>query len=179
MKRHRTTPGFIDQLKDSIKSLKDMKPGEMHVFSINARYGHYQIAIGPEHKSSDPYSNKGKRPIEISGEIHHLFVSPRAISIHPSRKQVMQNMRGTVIMRDLSIHLVDPDGKGEHLASKVSNTIHARECINLAGDKGNKLIEEADTDSHLKMAAYRIAQEDILKTLKEDNECNEEHSDTS
>ena len=81
--------------------------------------------------------------------------------------------RDTVIMRDLSIHIVDPRGDGEHLKREANNNLHARECINLAGDDGQKIIEEAGNDDHLMLAAYRIIQRDILKALKERKEATE------
>lgn len=164
MKRKRAQEAFLERLRQAVQSLKHMKPGEVHVFSINASYGHYQIVIGPEQRGKERQEHK--RPIEINGEIHHLFVSPRAVSIHPSRGQVMRNMKDTVIMRDLSIHLVDPKGDGEHLEREANNNLHARECINLAGDDGEKIIEEAGNDANLMLAAYRIVQQDILASLR-------------
>ena len=69
-------------------------------------------------------------------------------------------------MRDLSIHLVDPKGDGKHLKQEANNNLHARECINLAGDDGEKIIEEVGHDAGLMLAAYRIVQQDILKSLR-------------
>ncbi|MBT3181727.1 MAG: hypothetical protein HN337_04365 [Deltaproteobacteria bacterium] len=162
MKKRKAHLPFIDQLRHAIKSLKKMKPGEVHVLSINANYGHYQIVIGPE-ESSDH-----NRSIEINGEIHHLFVTPKNISAQPSKRQVEQNLKNTVIMRNLMIHLRDPKGDGKHLIimSKNDNGLHPRECINLAGNDGERLMNELEHKSSYSLAAYRIIQKDILSALK-------------
>ncbi|HPQ80212.1 MAG TPA: hypothetical protein PLZ86_00605 [bacterium] len=136
------------------------------MLSIDANYGRYRIVIGPEDALSSA-KRENKRPIEINGEIHHIFVSPRTMRIHPSRRQVEHNMKDTVIMRDLSIHLVDPRGDGSHVEAKGNGELKARECINLAGEIGQKIIEKTSRDDHMMMAAYRIVQRDILKALKE------------
>lgn len=142
-----------------------MKPGERHVISINANYGHYQLVIGPSPAREKAASS---RPIEISGEIHHLFVSPRKISPYPTQNQVTDNLKDTVIMRGLSIHLRDPQGDGSHLAeAEESNGMHAREYINLAGKDGDHLIKEVQSSSTMRMEAYHIIQRDILNALKE------------
>ncbi len=162
MRKNKAHLPFIDQLRHAIKSLKKMKPGEVHVLSINANYGHYQIVIGPEE------SKDHNRSIEINGEIHHLFVTPKHISTQPSKKQVQQNLKNTVIMRNLMIHLHDPKGDGNHLVimSKNDNGLHPRECINLAGHDGKRLMDEVEHNSRYSLAAYRIIQKDILNALK-------------
>lgn len=169
MNRRRSHERFLDKLKEAIRSLKEMKPGEVHVFNINASYGRYQVVIGPEGAEARKGA-KEARPIEINGEIHHLFVSPGAVRIHPSRRQVNHYMQDTVIMRDLSIHIVDPEGGGEKLARSDRNGMRARECINLAGNEGQKIIERTEQDGRMMMAAYRIVQQDILKALKDKRE---------
>lgn len=163
---------FIKQLRHVVRSLKRMKPGEVHVLSINANYGHYQVVIGPKQQGEKAAKGMESRPIEINGEIHHLFISPHAVRVYPSKGQILHNLRDTVIMRDLEIHLHDPMGDGRHLAmmEKGDNGIHARECINLAGNEGEKLLEKAEHDTHLSMAAYRIIQRDILRALTERKE---------
>lgn len=169
MKRRRSHASFLEELKGVVRSLRKMKPGEVHVISINASYGHYQIVIGPEN-----HSNKGghTRPIEINGEIHHLFVSPHAVRAQPSKEQMTHNLRDTVIMRDLRVHIIDPAGDGEHIAhDKMSaDELSAREYINLAGNIGEKIIHDAPHSHYVTMAAYKIIQEDIIKSFKEDRE---------
>ena len=162
MKKHGSS--FIVQLKDSVRSLKHIKPNEVHILSINAKYGHYQIVIGPAEKGDDD-----TRSIEINGEVHHLFVSPKDVRVHPSKDQIDKNLHDTVVMRDLTIHLKDPKGDGEHLQNneKQPETIEPKECINLAGEEGEKLVKDATHSSRVSMATYRIIQEDIISSLKE------------
>ena len=101
MKRHRSHASFIENLRQKIRSLRKMKPEDIHVFTIDASYGRYQIVIGPLEKNH-------RRSLEIDGNIHHLFISPKAISPNPSKNQIRTNLKNTIIMRDLSVHLFDP-----------------------------------------------------------------------
>ena len=169
MKKRRKDGAFIDELRRMVRTLKKMKAGEVHIMSINANYGHYQIVIGPEEHEVGPHRKGHDRPIEINGEIHHLFVSPRTVTAYPSKHEVLENLKHTVIMRDLSVHLLDPKGDGQHLTELTNggNGIHAREYINLAGSKGKKLIEKVEHSDKLSLDAYRIVQKDILRALKE------------
>jgi hypothetical protein len=158
---------FIGELRSLVAKLKRMRPGESHVFSINANYGHYQLVVGPGLKAGEKGSGE-RRPIEINGEIHHLFLTPRSVSAHPSKQQIASNLRDTVIVRGLALHLRDPRGDGKHLtpANGHGNGIHAREYINLAGSSGKRLIEEVEHSDEMSLEAYRIVQQDILHALK-------------
>jgi hypothetical protein len=157
---------FIEELRNKIRALKKMRPSDVHVISVNASFGHYQIIIGPESHSGPHHVRL--RPIEINGEIHHLFLSPSNIGPQPSREQMRHNMRNTVIMRHLNIHLSDPTGDGKHLhMPKHENGMHAGHYINLAGDKGRKMLDEAEHSRRYALAAYRIVQKDILDSLKD------------
>ncbi|MFH0798933.1 MAG: hypothetical protein V2A66_01985 [Pseudomonadota bacterium] len=170
MNRRRSKEPFLEQLKAVVGSLRRMKPGEVQILSVNARYGHYQICVGAAKGGEEGRREGGKdRPIEIHGEIHHLFVSPDAVRANPSKRQMIENLKDTVIVRGLYIRLRDPKGDGQHLdhLGDRSAAVRARECINLAGRKGEKLIEDAGQARRLQMAAYRIIQEDILRTFKE------------
>jgi hypothetical protein len=166
---------FIDELKKAVDELMGMKPGEIHVLSVNANYGRYEIVIGP--KGNAGKTNTEERPIEINGEIHHLFLTPRNISAMPSQNQIMDNLKDTVIVRGLSIHIRDPKGDGEHVAhgGNGDNGIHIHEYINLAGDRGKNLIHNAEHDEMMSLAAYQIIQEDILQALKEKKRTKESH----
>lgn len=168
MKRHRINRPFLEMLMRRVRELKGMKPGDVHVISINARYGHYQIVIGPEKDEGVPRGKAHTRPIEINGEIHHLFISPHTVRAHPSRNEVMENLKHTVIMRDLSVHLVDPNGDGRHI--DAPDGINARQFINLAGEEGEKMIERMCHSERLSLAAYKIIQKDILQSLSERRE---------
>lgn len=169
MRKKRTQLSFIEQLRQAMQSLKKMKPGEIHVLSINANYGHYQIVIGPENFNRDKKEGH-ERPIEINGEIHHLFVSPSNIRPNPTRKQMMENMKNTVIMRNLTIHLIDPRGDGKHVTTNgdKDSGLHAREFINLAGEKGHRLLDRVEHTDKFSLEAYRIVQRDILNAIKKE-----------
>lgn len=175
MKKRKVAEPFIDQLKRSVRSLKKMRPGEVHVFSINANYGHYQIVVG-SHRDAVKRRYPGKYlPIEINGEIHHLFISPHAIRIHPSKTQMLKNLNNTVIVRDVAVHIRDPKGDGRHVVEQAKDVgVRAREYINLAGVEGQKLLEETHHKNRLTMAAYRIIQKDIIESLRQKKEMTEE-----
>lgn len=152
---------FVDNLKRAVRSLKNIGPNDMHIFTINANYGHYQIIVRGRQAN--------KTNLEINGEIHHLFVSPNGISPNPSRQEIHENLKNTVIMRDLSVHICDDNGNGKKVVIKKSD-VHPRECINLAGKDGEKMLKNAETHGRLEQAAYHIIQEDILHSLnKEDS----------
>ena len=153
---------FFERLKQLVKDLKHMKHDEIHVISINANFGHYQILIGAECRQGEVL----ERPIEINGEIHHLFLSEEEIRTQPSRKQLMENLKDTVIMRNLHIHFKDPKGDGRHLQLTGGNGIHPSEYINLAGKRGQRLLNNASSNVRMSLEAYRIIQQDILKSLK-------------
>ena len=158
MKKKRSHAAFVENLRRQVRSLKKMKPNDVHVFTIDANYGHYQIVIGPSKKNHE-------RDLEITGEIHQLFVSPDSIRPNPSKHQVHDNLKDTVIMRDLEIHLHDPKGDGKSLKMADSDA-HAKECINLAGKNGELLMHQPNRK--LSMAAYKIVQKDILHALEEE-----------
>jgi hypothetical protein len=163
MKKKAKSKTFLKELRSLVSALKDMKPGETHVLSVDANYGRYQIVIGPGKKAKDD-----ERPIEIEGEIHHLFVSPDKVRTHPSKEQVFENLKDTVIMRGLQVHLEDPMGDGMHLknGSKMDNGLRAKEYINLAGSVGERIIENFRTSDEISHDTYRIIQDDVLKALK-------------
>jgi len=160
-RKKRPAAPFFKQLAKVARDLKDMKPGEVHVISVNANYGHYEIVVGPENSESH------QRPIEINGEIHHLFVSPKDVRPMPTKRQITSNLKNTVIMKHLTIHLKDPKGDGKHLIimDHDDNGLHAREFINLAGEDGEQLASDIEHDSKYSLAAYRIVQKDILSSF--------------
>ena len=165
---------FIDELRKAAEELTSMAPDEIHVLSINANYGRYEIVIGAKGNKENPDGDE--RPIEINGEIHHLFLSPRNISAMPSQNQIIDNLKDTVIVRGLSIHIRDPRGDGEHIAhgGNGDNGIHIHEYINLAGSKGKSLIHNAEHDDKMSLAAYHIIQKDILHSLNEKKQLRKE-----
>lgn len=145
---------------------KDAKPDEVHVFNVHANYGNYQIAIGPKSQRETKQVESKEWPVEINGDLHHLFVSKRNIAPNPSHSLVSQNLKGCVIIKDLTFHLVDPTGSGRKLENRsATQTLYAREKINLAGEEGTRLLRNMEESGKLAKAAYRIVQKDILKAL--------------
>ena len=166
MKKRKSHMAFIEQLKAAISSLKNMKPDEMHVITVHANYGNYEIVIGPENKSAP--EGKHLRSIEINGEIHHLFISPESISPNPSKQQVHDKLKHTVIMQDLTVHLLDANGDGRH-ASGHDGSKHGvmpRGMINMAGQEGEELLHQVEESGQLNDITYRIIQNDILQALQ-------------
>ncbi|MBN1283018.1 MAG: hypothetical protein JXA24_04515 [Proteobacteria bacterium] len=166
MKKMQRHSEFAKEICRLVARLKKLRPGETHVLSIDANYGHYELIL---HTDSHR-AHKGRQmgmPLEISGEIHHLFVTHGALRPNPSQQQVRANLRDTVIARGLTVHLQDPVGDGEHLKHEDGgNGLDAKEFINLAGESGEKLIWEARHDENLSLEAYHIIQQDILKALR-------------
>lgn len=156
---------FLKELQNLVRALRKMKPNETHILNINANFGRYQLVIGPQKNGGE----EDEHSIEINGEIDHLFVTPEGVRTHPSKDQVRDNMKDTVIMRGLEVHLRDPMGDGEHLTSSTNgdNGLRPRQCINLAGNKGDDIIERMRHSDETSLVTYRIVQEDILKALRQ------------
>jgi len=159
MKNRLSHASFIENLRRKVRSLRNLRPNDVHVFTINANYGHYQIIVGPMRKNH-------MRDLEIKGEIHHVFVSSNSITPNPSKKQINGNLKDTVIMRNLEVHLHDPKGDGKSLEMKDCDS-HPQEYINMAGKNGESLVRDLQSSGRLSKAAYGIIQSDILHALKE------------
>ena len=163
MKRKQRQKEFIQELRGLVSELRKMKSSETHVISVDAAYGHYELTIRPNERPQSEH-----RPIEINGEIHHLFLSNGHMMANPPRQQIMENLKDTVIARGLTVHLMDPIGDGEHLAHDGSSEgLDAREFINLEGNEGEKQIWNARHSDELMLEAYRIIQDDIIRALKQ------------
>ena len=170
MKKRRSNACFLEQLKQVVSELKDMKPNEMHVITVHANYGNYELVIGAEeHEMSGEQQH---RPVEINGEIHHLFVSPDSISPNPSQEQIHDKLKHTVIMQDLSIHLRDDEGDGEHATGHdgSSQGVMPHGMINMAGEEGEELVHQVEESGKLNDVTYQIIQEDILHALRKKEE---------
>jgi hypothetical protein len=166
MKHHRSHHQlFFKELARTIQELRHLRKNETHVLSIHANFGHYELVIRPA-EASEQHPRSAVHPIEINGEIHHLFLSSGKVRPQPSRAEIRGNLKHTVILRGLSLHLMDPRGDGRHLSHNGNNGMHAREYINLAGPEGELLIEKVEHSPEMSMAAYRIAQKDIIHALR-------------
>jgi hypothetical protein len=152
---------FIESLMKRDKILKKLKRKEVMIFNVNGSYGVYQVKIGPE----DTIDHS--RSIEINGQIHHLFLSKKRIEPLPAKEDINNNMRGTVIMRDITVHLFDKNGEGHKVKIERSEIdgVHAKNQINLAGQDGEKMLNEIEATGKLADEAYQIIQKDILKSV--------------
>lgn len=163
--------GFVSELIKHCLDMKKMRPREVCVFNVIANYGRYQITVGPEYSSDDCTKlniEVHSRPVEINGYMHHLFVSPQKISALPAHEDIRSNLRGSVIMKDIAIHIVDQDGKGASVRIErlYKDGIEEKRIINLAGEAGNSMIKKYKSSGKLAEAAYKIIQEDILRSMK-------------
>jgi hypothetical protein len=170
MKRRQTHAVFLDQLKRTVSSLNEMKPEDMHVITVHANYGNYEIVIGPE--IPEGMGGKRHRELEINGEIHHLFISKDTITPNPSNRQIHEKLKDTVIMQDLSVHLKDPNGDGHHAIGNNGSKrgVMPRGMINMAGQRGEELVHEIEENGDLDDMTYQIIQEDILHALEKRKE---------
>ncbi|OGQ22818.1 MAG: hypothetical protein A3I05_08150 [Deltaproteobacteria bacterium RIFCSPLOWO2_02_FULL_44_10] len=153
-------PNFAESLRALVAPLCKLQPSKINMVHVRASYGNYKITLG-QNTEQDP-------SVEIDGEIHHLFLTPGRIAPNPTNLQIEKNMKDTVIMRDLSVHLLNPDGQAEEqndAAEKGNHSVEAREMINLAGERGEELIQEAVASGKLSKAAYEIIRHDILTAL--------------
>jgi hypothetical protein len=178
----KTPKSFLKVLMAYDPSLKKMRPKEIRVFNVNANYGSYQIKVGPEHSPLTCRQLKTRshsRPIEIHGELHHLFIEDGStVSAMPSHDAIDNNLKGTVIIKGLVVHLRDEQGAGSEI-NDVPNTVHAveaRERINLAGETGDKAVTRLEQTGKLAKETYRIIQSDISNVIKSLHRSSKSHS---
>lgn len=162
---------FIRKLVKYHMNLKSLKPREVYIFNVIATYGSYQVIIGPEYSTVECrklHLRPRSRRLEINGSMHHLFVSPKRISPTPHQEDIKSNLKGSVIMKGLAIHIVDEDGRGASVKIERldEDSVSEKQRINLAGDTGESMIKKFKSSGHLAVETYKIIQEDILKALK-------------
>jgi len=152
---------FLKQLMKQ-RGLGALKLDEMTIFNVVGKYGHYQVKVGPENKKNHT------RPIEISGEIHHLFVAKDSITPLPTHEEINRNMQGTVIMKNIEVHLFDRSGKGNgvQIINSEVDGAHPHDQINLGGKTGLNLIHKYSESGKLANETYQIVQSDILSSAK-------------
>lgn len=162
---------FIRKLAKSAVELKKLKNREVRIFNVIANFGSYQVIVGPEYSKEECEKLHVKihsRRLEINGYMHHLFVNSRGVSALPDEDEISSNLRGSVIMKDIVIHIVDQDGCGSRvLIERLDRDgVQDKRRINLAGENGDSMIKKYKMSGRLDNDAYRIIQEDILKALK-------------
>jgi len=153
-------PRFLVQLVKRERALTHLKKREMAIFNVCGRYGQYQIMVGPE-------NSHHHRPIEINGRVHHLFLNRKGLEALPTKEEVDHNLKGMIIMNEVTVHLFDKNGDGKKiLVQHIERDVpHARENINLAGDEGPKMLRELEESGKLADEAYQIVQKDILRSI--------------
>ncbi len=167
MRHNNTMESFLEKLVEMVHLNPKFPPNEVHVFNVHASYGHYQVVIGPTTKVGHHQKNaQMRRSLEINGVMHHLFITKNNVSPHPTHKQIHNNLKGCIILRDLTLHMKDPTGSGKKLAKEnKQHAVESREQINLAGQDGEKILKRMAVSGKLAKDAYKIVQEDILNAL--------------
>ncbi|MBI4124736.1 MAG: hypothetical protein HY466_02250 [Deltaproteobacteria bacterium] len=164
---HREITSFLEKLMERVHLDPNLPPNEVHVFNVHASFGHYQVIIGPAAKVLQRKREMaGNRALEINGAMHHLFVTKNHVTPHPSHRQIHNNLKGCIILRDLTVHIKDPTGKGIKVAKEQrDHAVECREKINLAGNDGEKFLKRMELTGRLAKDTYKIVQEDILNAL--------------
>jgi hypothetical protein len=158
---------FIKKLLKYCFSFGRLRPKEVYIFNVIANHGSYQVTIGAEYSPAECKKHRlapHSRKIEIRGTMHNLFVNPKSVSPSPLHEDIKTNLRGTVIMKDVTIHIVDR----ERMNAKDrcdSYHIRAERKVNLAGLAGEKMVEDMKLTNRLAIETYRIVQEDIIEAL--------------
>ncbi len=152
------TPTFLVQLLKK-EHISRLRPDEVVIFNVHGSYGNYQVKVGALNKENN------SRPIEINGNVHHLFISKERVRTLPSHEDIKHNMKGTIVMSDISIELFDGSGHGMNVIIEPEKThkLHPNKYINLAGDVGEKYLNAFESGQKMADETYRIIQEDILK----------------
>ncbi len=164
MSRHKS---FQEQLKHLIRDLNHLKKGDVHVISVHSRHGHYQIMISEKNNSSDNMHPA----IQINGELYHLIISPKHdISLMPDDYQINDNLKDTLIVKQLTINMTDMDGSGCHV--DTDSDLHAKDYVNLAGREGELFLDNMDHDTHFLHQTYALIQADILESLTKKRKLN-------
>lgn len=162
---------FLGKLLKYCLSYKKLHPRDTAIFNIIAKHGRYQIKIGPEFSSRDCHKmglQKHCRKVEINGTVYHLFVNRRSIMPVPTHEEVRANLRGSIMMKDLIVHIVDQRTSGTNVKIEEPNSsgVIVKERINLAGDDGEQLISKLTSSGRLAFETYKIIQQDILNVIE-------------
>ena len=160
---------FVKMLHEAFPHLRALDSRAIFLFSIHTRHGHYQIKVGPTHSPPECKEMgipKYSRPIEITGELHHMFLSGYSVTLKPHTRQPPNNLRGAIIMKHVLLHFIDRHGQGDSHIPMVDSHIQPREKINLSGPNGDTKLEEIRQSGQLAHRVYSIIREDIFMYLK-------------
>lgn len=163
---------FIRKIVRHCLQIKRLRANEIFIFNVIAKHGSYQIIIGPEQsalKSKSITSDPHARKVEIAGTMHHLFVNPQTISPSPSQEDIRTNLKGSIIMKEVVIHIIDQQGKTSTVKIEKfkQNSFESKKHIDLYGGKSRDLLSKLKSSGKLESNTYEIIQEDILSAIKE------------
>lgn len=162
---------FLARLRRAFPRLRELRPHESTSFALNAYYGQYTITIGPEYSLEQCRQLQLKtasRPIEVSGEVDHLFLEGDHVTALPSKEAIEGRLKATVIIHDLEVHICDPRGDGGHILieSRQTEPLRFRKTTNLAGGSGARQLDQLHKNGTLTHKAYQIIQDDIVRMLR-------------
>jgi len=162
---------FIKKIIKHCKRLRELNPDEVFIFNIIACHGSYQIKVGPEYSKNECKKlglKAHSRPVEINGTMHNLFIHSNNISPTPNHEAAKNNYKGSIIMKDVNIRIIDKQGKATKVKVEKCDRdgVWARRCINLAGDRGDKIMNKLTNSGKLIIETYLIVQDDILRAIE-------------
>ena len=163
---------FLARLRRVIPTLRSLGPQESKTFDVQAQFGEYHITIGPEYSAThcrQLHVPLHSRPIQVEGEIDHLFLEPDQVCAFPSRELVNQQLRTTVVINGVRVHIFDLHGDGASYRANPTpaSRVEIRQAINLAGPEGEDRLVNYQRSGALTRETYRIIQEDVLKLLRQ------------
>ncbi len=163
---------FLARLRRVLPALRSLSSQDSTSFMVNAQYGQYQITIGPEYSATQCRKRHiplHSRPIKIEGEIDHLFLEPNQVTPLPSREQVNNQLRTSVVINGVRVHIFDVTGDGTPFRPDPGTQakVEIRQTINLAGAEGEDRLVNYQRSGVLARETYRIIQEDILRLFRQ------------
>jgi len=163
--------GFVERLISSCLKSKQLEERGIYIFNVIAKYGSYQVIIGPEYTKEEarklglmPHTRK----LTINGSIYNLFINKDKVSAIPDEREISKDLNGSIIMRNIHVHIVDPDGKGKEAMGMKNDRskVIAHQKINLAGEDGRELLVRYQSTGRLFSEIYKIVQEDIIRSME-------------
>jgi hypothetical protein len=163
---------FLARLRRALPMLRELPPSEAKSIDVDANFGHYQVTIGPEYSVAECRQRHiplHSRPIELHGQLDHLYVEKNRISPLPTQDLIDQHLKATVVINDVNVHIYDSDGDGAtiRIRAKDRSAVEFRQAINMAGDDGEERLRQIKESGTLTRETYRIIQEDILRLLRQ------------
>jgi hypothetical protein len=166
---------FIARLRRALPMVQQLGPQDYTSFDLDANYGHYRITIGTEYSATEcrrRHIPPRSRPIQIEGDIDHLFIEPNSITAQPLPETVAGHLKATVVIQGVRVHISDPDGDGRMIEMEAipRDEIDISQTINMAGKEGQARLQGLLKSGQLTQEAYRIIQEDVIRFLRKNRE---------